>query len=701
MVNVHQFDDYSDDDYDPENPPPLNHASFNDSGGTASRNGGRVHPLQNGGGPGGGGWPTGESQKLLADFDAFSSDAEKLSAILKCADVEGHKHTLSVDYYRFRKYLLFVPIVLMSLMVAILGFVAASDIMKDTMRVHDSTMQEFLTLLVATFGFLVLLLTLLGNGLDYNAKVRFHRAAAEDLQSLCDRVRLYRMERAMDERAREEDEEMKDLFRDEDATDSDESSSSDEDEPMRHDVNAIIPHQGNAQIVKRQMKKSKKVQKRQEKLTRTLVKQKVRQAREEQELSKDVITFYGYHAELQQIASSCRDDVPPCVSKFFGVMENRVELMSLSRLGVEEESRMRKNQIVRLCANEIYNEVENFVLWPLWVPNVDTTVETSLKRVGQLLNMNYRAQRRCKLLPCCAIPLCCKKARTDNVFTIINEGIDQRELDMMQQERQEMVRMENEKRAKLMAGPEEVLEMKDTVYSAGSRTGSHRPQDLRIAGDRSHGSRGGRSRGSRSRGDPDGSTIGDCATEASHSVRGGGGYANQYMAGGQRGQTYSHDPDDVATEAGETLESYRTEQTEGSYRSNDGTGTYRSGASYRSGGSGTGTYRSGASYGQNTYDGEEEEGSMESEEESAQGKKKKSKKKKKKKDSKKKKKKKEKEAKKSKKKEESESEEEAGTSYSEDPEEGEETGEEYSEYSDAGFTQDEEYSEHTEYTEDE
>ena len=39
------------------------------------------------------------------------------------------------------------------------------------------------------------------------------------------------------------------------------------------------------------------------------------------------------------------------------------ELMSLSWLGVEEDSRMRKNQIMKLCANEIYNEVSNYALW--------------------------------------------------------------------------------------------------------------------------------------------------------------------------------------------------------------------------------------------------------------------------------------------------------------------------------------------------
>jgi len=216
-----------------------------------------------------------------------------------------------------------------------------------------------------------------------------------------------------------------------------------------------------ARQAKKQLKLSKKLEKKNEYLTKELVNQKITQERQQQEMSKDIITFYGYHAELHQIISGCKSDVPPEISKFFHVMENRVELMSLSRLGIQEESRMRKNQIIRLCATEIYNEIQGFVLWPLTVPPVDSTIEESLRTVGQLLNMNYRAQRRCKLIPCCPIPLCCKKKTSNNIFSVINEGIDQRELDMMQAERVEVLRQVNERKARLMAGPAEVLELKD------------------------------------------------------------------------------------------------------------------------------------------------------------------------------------------------------------------------------------------------
>jgi hypothetical protein len=89
-----------------------------------------------------------------------------------------------------------------------MGFVTASDVIDDRMMVGDVSMRQFLVMLVSCLGFLVLILTVLGNGLDYVTKLASHRAAAEDLTGLCGRVRLYRMERAMHERAKDEGEEL-------------------------------------------------------------------------------------------------------------------------------------------------------------------------------------------------------------------------------------------------------------------------------------------------------------------------------------------------------------------------------------------------------------------------------------------------------------------------------------------------------------
>ncbi len=101
----------------PPHPPPA----------TARRRG-RPVASSNGGGKASNG-------RTVVDFEDFSTDAEKLSAILKLGDVEMHKHMLSADYYRFRKYLLLAPTVLSGLSIAIMGFVAASDVIEDRMKV--------------------------------------------------------------------------------------------------------------------------------------------------------------------------------------------------------------------------------------------------------------------------------------------------------------------------------------------------------------------------------------------------------------------------------------------------------------------------------------------------------------------------------------------------------------------------------------
>jgi len=566
---------------------------------------------------------TSQKNKQLVDFDSYTSDAEKLSAILKVADVELQKHALTSEYYTLRKYSILIPIIVLSLFVAMAGFIAASDIITETTRVHDTTMQEFLTLLVASCGFIVLLLTLLGNQLDYNSKIKFHNGAQDDLTSLCEKMRMYRVERAMDERVVEE--EMADVRRkemelgeldvgDTESEESEVDELAEEDERLLLDEEEqaaagglgggvggmggaaawdtvvqlnngefpptlqqtrgrdIVAHQEGgimttsnntmnnpkkqaamerkiARQARKQLKLSRKLEKKNEYLTKELVNQKITQERQQQEMSKDIITFYGYHAELHQIISGCKSDVPPEISKFFHVMENRVELMSLSRLGIQEESRMRKNQIIRLCASEIYNEIQGFALWPVTVPPVDSTIEASLRTVGHLLNMNYRAQKRCKLIPCCPVPLCCKKRTSNNIFSVINEGIDQRELDMMQAERVEVLRQVNDRKARLMAGPAEVLELKDeeSVKVVPPTTMSKKPtkepmpwmmeqntvqQQMKDYVDFGDGY-------SRATVDPDGSVMNEMMTEASdpNAVRNGVNDLGLYVHDEEEGDT--------------------------------------------------------------------------------------------------------------------------------------------------------------------
>ena len=183
-----------------------------------------------------------------------------------------------------------VPILLMSLGVAVGGFVAASNVLSDV-KVGDSSVSMILTILVAVFGFLILLLTILANGLDIGTKVAFHQSAAEDLRGLCEKVRVYRMERSMDEHNQEEDEELRGMF-------PDEVDGSDDDT-----VDDVNIENSEALVVRNEIKKKEKRQRHQERLAKALVMQKVRQARRDQDISKDVIVYYGFHAELQQVSA--------------------------------------------------------------------------------------------------------------------------------------------------------------------------------------------------------------------------------------------------------------------------------------------------------------------------------------------------------------------------------------------------------------
>ena len=501
------------------------------------------------------------------EFDHLS-ESEKLSSILQRSDVERHKHNLSAEYYRFRKYALFVPTLLILLFITVAGFVVDTDVIMDHMKVGDSSTREFLVLLLASMGFLCLIFVLLQNALDYNSKINMHKGAAIDLESLSDKIKMYRVERTMDQEAMEEEEErLAEMYGEDDQTVvSDVESQSGMFPPKLS--NALVPVSeggelalaaanggdvalANAiamqkQIIQKSKLQQRKIDKKNEALTKTLVMQKVAEARRDRENIKNVVEFYGYSVALQQISVGCKSDVPIRIAKFFDVMETRVELMSLSRtLGVaqdededdqdESAGRMRKNQIIRLCANEIYNEINGFWAWPLFFPSVDGAIERSLKRVGQLLNMNYRARKRCKVFPCCSIPLCCKKKASSNVFAIINEGIDQRELDMMQVERMELLRKEKERKARRMAAkPEEVLEMGGGVVTSGRRkTEEKEPRRIKSGSKADDDSRRSRDDTSVPSIDPDGQTFAGMVTEgtaSTYSRRDPGGYQQRSVA---------------------------------------------------------------------------------------------------------------------------------------------------------------------------
>ena len=156
------------------------------------------------------------SHKLPTDIDTFQTSSEKLSSILKVADVQLHQHQLTIDYYTIRKYSLLLPTILMALVISILGFIAASNLMEDpTLKVHDTTLQEFLIILVSSFAFLILLFVITNNQLDYSTKIAFHTSTVNDLRLLVEKIKYYKIERSLDERNKEYDDELEEMFKEE------------------------------------------------------------------------------------------------------------------------------------------------------------------------------------------------------------------------------------------------------------------------------------------------------------------------------------------------------------------------------------------------------------------------------------------------------------------------------------------------------
>ena len=77
-------------------------------------------------------------QDRQLDFEDFSSDTEKLSAILKRCEVSAQKHKLAYEYYRARKFLLLFPAVASCAAIGILGFLVTTDAIKMHMKVLPS-----------------------------------------------------------------------------------------------------------------------------------------------------------------------------------------------------------------------------------------------------------------------------------------------------------------------------------------------------------------------------------------------------------------------------------------------------------------------------------------------------------------------------------------------------------------------------------
>ena len=73
-------------------------------------------------------------QDRWLDFDDFSSNAEKLSALLKRCEVSAQKHKLAHEYYRARKFALLYPAVLAFSAIGVLGFLVTTVVIKHHMK---------------------------------------------------------------------------------------------------------------------------------------------------------------------------------------------------------------------------------------------------------------------------------------------------------------------------------------------------------------------------------------------------------------------------------------------------------------------------------------------------------------------------------------------------------------------------------------
>jgi len=149
-------------------------------------------------------------------------------------------------------------------------------------------------------------------------------------------------------------------------------------------------------------------------------------------LDKLNIRFSGYNGAYHQINRSCKSEIPAKLSRPFDLFESRLECMSLGHLGVIWDTRMRRNQIMRLAAVEIYNEITGHWRWPFGTPDIEGVIERSMKRVARLISKDYRAPIE---VECCGFTIfrcCCRKANPrSNLLHNIVDGMENRERDMM------------------------------------------------------------------------------------------------------------------------------------------------------------------------------------------------------------------------------------------------------------------------------
>jgi len=354
-------------------------------------------------------------QDRQLDFEDFSSDTEKLSAILKRCEVSSQKHKLCYEYYRSRKFALLHPSVIACIAIGILGFVVTTDAIKRHMKLGDVQVEDILTLVVGFLGFFVGMTTLLMNQWDFGSRESMHLSAIVELESLGDRIRFWKMDRQVGTGPYDENIEAQENMKDSGRFDETERKALGVVEaPKSHKV-ALVVASGNA---------LKKVE--------GEIKAKTVQAKKTEDKRSDVSRFSGYNGAYHQINRSCKSEMPAKLSRPFDLFESRLECMSLGHLGVIWDTRMRRNQIMRLAAVEIYNEITGYWMWPFGTPDIESVIDRSMKRVARLISKDYRAPIKVR---CCGFTIfrcCCRKSNPKvNLLHNIVSGMEHQERNMM------------------------------------------------------------------------------------------------------------------------------------------------------------------------------------------------------------------------------------------------------------------------------
>ena len=130
-------------------------------------------------------------QDCQLNFEDFSSNEEKLSALLKRCKVSAQKHKLAHKYYRARKFALLRPAVLACSAIGVLGFLVTTTVIKRHMKVVTVSLEDLLTLVVGFLGLYVVTDLLLMNQCNFGAQEGMHLNALTELDGLVDRVRLW------------------------------------------------------------------------------------------------------------------------------------------------------------------------------------------------------------------------------------------------------------------------------------------------------------------------------------------------------------------------------------------------------------------------------------------------------------------------------------------------------------------------------